>query len=133
MKPTIIKSEKEWKVVLTEEQYRVLRLKGTEKPFSGRFWNHKEKGIYKCAACGTELFSSKSKFVRSCGWPSFSFLLGIKKIQKKTDRSHRMIRTEILCSNCGSHLGHVFNDGPRPTGLRCCINSVSLTFEKSEE
>ncbi|MHA1667842.1 MAG: peptide-methionine (R)-S-oxide reductase MsrB [Candidatus Heimdallarchaeaceae archaeon] len=133
MKPKIIKSEKEWKVMLTEEQYKVLRLKGTERPFSGRFWNHKKKGIYKCAASGAELFSSKSKFESSCGWPSFSSPLGIKKIQKKTDRSHRMTRTEILRSNCGSHLGHVFDDGPRPTGVRYCINSVSLTFEKSEE
>ena len=123
------KNEEEWKGKLTEEQYSVLRLKETERPFTGKYWNNKEKGIYYCAGCGTPLFDSKSKFKSSSGWPSFSSPITDPNINENQDNSYNMKRTEVLCSKCGGHLGHVFDDGPKPTGLRYCINSISLDFK----
>jgi peptide-methionine (R)-S-oxide reductase len=126
-------TEEEWKKKLSKEEYFVLREKGTERPFTGKYWKHKEKGTYKCAGCGVELFSSETKFDSGSGWPSFYVALDKDKIEEKLDLSHGMRRIEVLCKNCGGHLGHVFDDGPRDkTGLRYCINSVSLDFEKDE-
>lgn len=124
----IKKSDAEWKKELTDEQYVILRLKGTEKPFSGRLLHNREKGTYNCSACGSPLFSSENKFDSGCGWPSFDEEMAGGKIVKKTDTSHGMTRTEILCARCGGHLGHLFDDGPEPTGKRYCVNSVSLSF-----
>jgi peptide-methionine (R)-S-oxide reductase len=126
-------SDEEWKKILTPDQYAVLREKGTEKPFSGKYYKLNEKGIYVCAACGAELFSSADKFDAGCGWPSFSEALAEGRVIEKPDNSHGMVRTEILCANCGGHLGHVFDDGPQPTGLRYCVNSVSLEFKKENK
>ena len=126
-------TDKDWKKKLSKQAYRVLREKGTERPFSGEYWNLKEKGTYKCAGCGVELFSSDAKFDSKSGWPSFYEALDKDKIVEKQDLSHGMRRIEVLCKNCGGHLGHVFEDGPREkTGLRYCINSVALDFEKVE-
>ncbi len=127
------KSESEWKKTLTPEQYHVLREKGTERPFSGKYNLHFENGKYVCAGCGYELFDSKNKFESHCGWPSFDEELASGRIKEITDTSHGMMRTEILCGRCGGHLGHVFNDGPTQTGLRYCVNSESLDFKKSEK
>ncbi len=127
------KYDTDWKEELTDEEYHVLRNKGTERPFSGRFNAHYEKGTYFCRGCGTPLFNSGSKFDSGCGWPSFDSELEEAGIERKVDRSHGMIRTEIICSNCGGHLGHVFNDGPTKTGERYCVNSVSLTFSPDNE
>lgn len=126
----VLKTDKDWKKVLSPEQYNVLREKGTEAPYSGKYYLNKEKGIYTCAACGEELFKSDTKFDAGCGWPSFSDVLDSSKVVHTKDKSHGMIRTEITCANCGSHLGHVFEDGPKPTGLRYCINSLSIDFKK---
>ena len=123
------KIEEEWKDKLTEEQYRVLRLKETERPFTGKYLNKKEKGIYYCAGCGTPLFDSKSKIKSGSGWPSFSTPITDSDIKEVQDNSFNMKRTEVLCNNCGGHLGHVFEDGPKPIGLRYCINSISLGFK----
>ncbi|MFX1275290.1 MAG: peptide-methionine (R)-S-oxide reductase MsrB [Promethearchaeota archaeon] len=122
--------EKEWHEKLTKEQYEVLRKKGTERPFTGKYWNNHEDGIYRCAGCGAELFSSDTKFDSGTGWPSFSDVMDNENIELKEDRSHGMIRTEVLCKNCGGHLGHLFMDGPSPTNCRYCINSISLNFDK---
>ena len=124
------KSEEDWKKELSPEQFYVMREAGTEQPFSGKYNMHFEKGVYTCGACGTPLFTSESKFDGHCGWPSFDKEIAEGKIIEKTDTSHGMNRTEILCANCGSHLGHVFDDGPTETGLRYCVNSLSLDFEE---
>lgn len=122
------KTEEEWQNQLSSEQYYVLRQAGTERPFTGKYNMHFDNGIYSCAGCGSPLFSSESKFDGHCGWPSFDKEIKEGNIIKKEDRSHNMVRTEILCSNCGSHLGHLFDDGPTSTKLRYCINSLSLDF-----
>lgn len=129
MSEEVLKTEEEWRGVLTPEQFRVLRQKGTERAFTGEFWNTKEEGVYRCAGCGEELFDSTAKFDSHCGWPSFYDSLEKSKIKEIEDRSHGMHRIEVVCAKCGGHLGHVFPDGPRPTGIRYCINSVSLKFE----
>ncbi|HNW89870.1 MAG TPA: peptide-methionine (R)-S-oxide reductase MsrB [Bacteroidales bacterium] len=126
----IILSETEWAEKLTEEQFNVLRLKATEKPFSGKYYQVNDKGIYCCAACGNELFSSETKFDAGCGWPSFYDAIAEDKIETRQDTSFNMNRTEIMCARCGGHLGHLFDDGPAPTGKRYCVNSVSLGFIK---
>ncbi|MFA7687504.1 MAG: peptide-methionine (R)-S-oxide reductase MsrB [Moheibacter sp.] len=125
----IMKSAEEWKKELTPEQYAVLREAGTERPFSGKFNMHFEEGTYRCGGCNEPLFTSDSKFDAHCGWPSFDREIEKGKIVEKLDKSHGMLRTEILCAKCGSHLGHVFDDGPTETGLRYCVNSLSLDFE----
>jgi peptide-methionine (R)-S-oxide reductase len=124
-------TEKEWKNKLTREQYEILRKKGTEAAFSGKYWNNKEKGAYLCVACGATLFSSDTKFDFGTGWPSFSEPINKKNIELKEDSSLGMTRTEVICKNCGSHLGHLFDDGPiEKGGKRYCINSGSLNFKK---
>ena len=133
MKEKIVKSEEEWKKELTPEQYRVLREKGTERAFTGAYWNNHEAGRYFCAGCGLELFASDAKFDSGCGWPSFHSPAKQDNLATTEDRSHFMERTEVLCSRCGGHLGHVFDDGPKPTGLRYCINSAAIKFEKAEK
>jgi peptide-methionine (R)-S-oxide reductase len=123
-------SEEEWKVRLTPTQYHVLREGGTERPGTGKYYHNKEEGVYRCAGCGTPLFRSDAKYESGSGWPSFYDALDKDKIEERTDRSFGMARTEIRCKKCGGHLGHVFDDGPDPTGLRYCVNSESLQFEK---
>ena len=118
---------------LTPEQYNICREKGTEAAFSGKYWNLKDKGIYKCICCETELFSSDTKFDSGTGWPSFFMPIKKNNIKKIEDLSNNTQRTEVICSNCDAHLGHVFSDGPKPTGLRYCINSTSLNFKKVDE
>jgi peptide-methionine (R)-S-oxide reductase len=126
-------TEDQWRERLTPEQFQVLRKKGTERAFTGKYWDEKTQGIYKCAGCGEPLFASDVKFDSGSGWPSFFRPLEQSKVEEIVDRSHGMARTEVTCKKCGAHLGHVFDDGPAPTGLRYCINSVSLDLDPSRE
>jgi peptide-methionine (R)-S-oxide reductase len=130
MSDKIIKSEEEWKKSLTEEQYNVTRKKGTERPFTGKYYKLDDDGIYNCICCGNHLFKSDSKFDSGCGWPSYTEPITKDAVVYEEDKSHGMIRTEVRCGKCDSHLGHLFDDGPAPTGARYCINSVSLDFDK---
>jgi peptide-methionine (R)-S-oxide reductase len=129
MNDKINKSEEEWKKELTPEQYQVCRLKGTERPFTGQYYKTKDPGVYKCVACGNELFDSDTKFESGTGWPSFYKPLDQGNVETEEDTTYGMRRTEVTCSKCGAHLGHVFPDGPRPTGLRYCINSIALKLD----
>jgi peptide-methionine (R)-S-oxide reductase len=131
MTTKVTKTEQEWRESLTPEQYEVLRRQGTEPPFTGRYVYSKEDGVYRCAACGNELFSSDTKFESGTGWPSFYEPAAAERVELRADDSHGMTRTEVVCARCGSHLGHVFDDGPQPTGQRFCINSLSLDLDTS--
>lgn len=133
MNERIRKTEQEWRAALSDEQYRVCRQQGTEPAFSGAYWNHKGTGQYLCVACGEALFSSTTKFDSGTGWPSFWAPVDAAHVETHTDQTHGMTRTEVHCARCGSHLGHVFPDGPAPTGERYCINSVSLNFKPDTE
>jgi len=123
-------TESEWRETLSPEQYQVLRQGGTERPFTGKYWDSKAEGVYRCAGCGEKLFSSDTKYESHSGWPSFYQPLAGGLIDEEVDHSYGMVRTEIKCANCGGHLGHVFDDGPNPTGLRYCVNSASLDLEE---
>jgi peptide-methionine (R)-S-oxide reductase len=132
-KREIEKSDAEWRKTLTPEQYRIMREKGTERAFTGVYVDNHDKGIYRCAACGEPLFDADTKYDSGSGWPSFFQPLEAGKVDTEEDTTHGMRRTEVMCKKCGAHLGHVFNDGPRPTGLRYCVNSASLEFEKKDK
>ena len=133
MSTKVVKSEEEWRRILTPEQYHILREKGTERAFTGKYWKTKTAGTYKCAGCGLELFRSDTKFDSGCGWPSFFEPLEGARLTETEDRSFGMVRTEITCTRCGGHLGHVFTDGPKPTGLRYCINSASIDLDAKKD
>ncbi len=122
------KTDEDWKKQLSPEQYRIMRQAGTERAFTGKYWDHHEAGVYRCGACGQELFASDTKFNSGTGWPSFYQPVKKELVEEISDKTHGMERVEARCSNCGAHLGHVFDDGPNPTGLRYCINSASLDF-----
>lgn len=128
----IEKTDAQWRKELTPEQYKVMREKGTERAFTGAYVDNHEKGMYKCAACGEPLFDSDTKFESGSGWPSFFKPLSVDAVETEEDRTHGMRRTEVMCKKCGAHLGHVFDDGPKPTGQRYCVNSISLDFEKKD-
>jgi peptide-methionine (R)-S-oxide reductase len=133
MTPKVVKSEQEWREQLTPQQYQVLREAGTEPPFSGEYTVSKADGMFRCGACEAPLFSSDTKFDSGTGWPSFYEPAVAEAVELREDRSHGMVRTEAVCANCGSHLGHVFDDGPQPTGQRFCINSLSLKLDETGE
>jgi peptide-methionine (R)-S-oxide reductase len=132
MADKVVKTDEEWKTMLTPEQFAVARRKGTEPAFTGKYWDFHDKGVYLCVCCGNELFTSETKYDSGCGWPSFYAPLDESNIDKAVDRAYGMTRTEVMCSRCGAHLGHVFDDGPNPTGLRFCMNSASLDFTKKD-